>query len=223
MSESHRFYTELLDVIRQKINQARLRAVFSVNRELIFLYWDIGKLIDYKQKESGWGKGVIRKLSEDIKGFSPEIKGFSPRNIARMVAFYREYPEADQAISSDQIAHQLNEFVPQAVAQIEDLIFRLPWGHNILLIEKIKNKTDRLFYVSRSIEQGWSRDTLGWMCESRLHMREGKGDSNFQKLLPPEQSDLVHQTLKDPYIFDVRHGTWTAFLTQSGGYVEGGT
>lgn len=209
MGEENRFYTELLDVIRQKINHARWRAVLSVNRELIFLYWDIGQLIDYKLKEAGWGKAVIPKLSADIKGFSPEIKGFSPRNIARMVAFYREYPEADQAMSSDLTG---DEILPQAVAKIEALIFQLPWGHNILLIEKIKRKEDRLFYIRRSIEQGWSRNTLAWMCESRLHLREGKGDSNVQTLLPPEQSDLVQQALKDPYIFD--------FLTLTEPYQE---
>jgi DUF1016 N-terminal domain len=137
MSVENQFYTELLGVIRRKIDRAQQQAAFSVNRELIFLYWDIGKLIALKQQEAGWGSGIIPRLSEDIKGLSPEIKGFSPRNIGRMIAFYREYPSADQLFPSATTVHQATPVLPQAVAKIETLIFQIPWGHNILLIEKI--------------------------------------------------------------------------------------
>jgi predicted nuclease of restriction endonuclease-like (RecB) superfamily len=212
MSVENQSYTELLSVIRRKIDRAQQQAAFSVNRELIFLYWDIGKLIALKQQEAGWGSGIIPRLSEDIKGLSPEIKGFSPRNIGRMIAFYREYPSADQLFPSATTVLQATPVLPQAVAKIETLIFQIPWGHNILLIEKIKDKEVRLFYIRRTIAQGWSRNTLVLMYESQLHRREGGGLSNFKELLPPAQSDLVQQALKDPYIFD--------FLTLTESYQE---
>jgi predicted nuclease of restriction endonuclease-like (RecB) superfamily len=202
MSPESRFYTDLLAVVRQKLDQARQRSVLAVNCELISLYWEIGNLIANKQREVGWGQGIIPKLSQDIKGLSPEVKGFSPRNIGRMIAFYREYPDAERVVRSQAIDHQSAAVLPQAVAKLETLIFQLPWGHNILLIEKIKDRTERLFYIQRSIEQGWSRNMLALMYESQLHLREGGSISNFKHLLPPEQSDLVQQALKDPYIFD---------------------
>jgi predicted nuclease of restriction endonuclease-like (RecB) superfamily len=209
--EGNRFYRELLDVVRTEIHRAQQRAVLSVNRELIFLYWDIGKLIAHKQQQEGWGRGIIPRLSEDIKGLSPEIKGFSPRNIGRMIAFFREYPNADR-IQADAARSETDSFLPRAVAKIETLIFNLPWGHNILLLEKVKDRQQRLFYIQRSIEQGWSRSTLEAMCKSQLHLREGNKLSNFNYILPPEQSDLVQQALKDPYIFD--------FLTLTEPYQE---
>jgi len=218
MMSSNLFYDELLGSVLGKIRSAQQRAVLSVNRELISLYWDIGKLIAFKQQQEGWGRGVIPKLSEDIKGLSPELKGFSIRNIGRMIAFYREYPDADRIVQSDRTVpldpheNRADLILPQAVAKIETLIFQLPWGHNILLIEKVKNRQHRLFYIQRSLEQGWSRNTLEAMCESQLHLREGITFSNFKDLLPPEQSDLVQQTLKDPYIFD--------FLTLTEPYQE---
>lgn len=178
----------------------------------------VGKLIALKQQQEGWGRGVIPRLSEDIKGLSPEIKGFSTRNIGRMIAFYREYPNADRRVESklsmppESASHQSGSFLPQAVAKIETLIFQLPWGHNILLIEKVKDQQQRLFYMQRSLEQGWSRNTLEMMCDSQLYLREGSTLSNFKNLLPPEQSDLVQQALKDPYIFD--------FLTLTEPYQE---
>ncbi len=126
------FYNQLLEVIRGKINRAQQQAVLSVNRELIFLYWDIGKLIANKQQQEGWGRGVIPRLSEDIKGLSPELKGFSPRNIGRIIAFYREYPNADRLVQLEEsnppepADNQSDSFLPQAVAKIEILIFQLP-------------------------------------------------------------------------------------------------
>lgn len=218
MTLSHLFYDELLGDILGKIHQAQQRAVLAVNRELIALYWEIGKLIAFKQQQEGWGRGVIPRLSEDIKGLSPEIKGFSTRNIGRMIAFYREYPDADRIgpsevpVPPESAGNQSGQFLPQPVAKIETLIFQLPWGHNILLIEKVKDQQQRLFYIQRSLEQGWSRNTLAMMWESQLHLREGRTLSNFNDCLPPEQSDLVQQALKDPYIFD--------FLTLTEPYQE---
>ena len=113
---------------------------------------------------------------------------------------------------------QHGEFVPQLVAQI-------PWGHNTTLIERIKDPTERNWYLEQTKLHGWSRNILTLQIDTQLYARQGIAEksTNFEQTLPSPQSELVQQALKDPYIFNVRHGTWTAFLTQSGGYVEGGT
>ena len=136
-------YLNTLNDIKSRIVQSQNRAVLSVNQEMIILYWEIGKIIDKRQKSEGWGSAIIPKLSKDIKNEFSKIKGFSERNIKRMLSFYREYKNA-------------RETVPQAVAQLENLIFSIPWSHNILLIEKIKNKEIRLFYIQKTIENGYS-------------------------------------------------------------------
>ncbi len=127
-------YNELLTTIKTRIRQAQVRAVLSANSEMLMLYWDIGRIIYDRQKKEGWGSAVIPRLSKDIRNELPEIKGFSVRNLQRMIRFYKEYSPLDKK-------------VPQAVAQ-------LPWGHNILLIEKVKNIDKRFWYdFHRSISR----------------------------------------------------------------------
>jgi predicted nuclease of restriction endonuclease-like (RecB) superfamily len=176
------FYGELLGEIKTRIRQSQTRALLAVNAELVRLYWDIGRLIDLRQQAEGWGAGVIPRLSRDLHNELPEQKGFSERNIKRMLRFYREHP---------------GEFekVPQPVAQI-------PWGHIMLLLEKVKDSSIRLWYAHKTLEQGWSRDILAMMIQSDIYKRQGNLVSNFSSRLPAPQSDLVQQTLKDPYIFD---------------------
>ena len=195
------FYNKLLTDIKQRIRQAQTKAILSANSEMISMYWDIGKMLVAKQKLEGWGAGVIPKLSKDIHNELPEIKGFSERNIGRMIAFYREYP-ASQTI------------LPQAVAKLPEHIelAGIPWGHHILLIEKIKDLPVRFWYMEQTAINGWNRDTLASMIKNDLHNRQGKLAHNFDKTLPQSQSEMVRQTLKDPYIFD--------FLTLSEPFVE---
>jgi predicted nuclease of restriction endonuclease-like (RecB) superfamily len=153
----------------------------AVNRELITLYWEIGSKIHLKQKSEGWGARTIENLSKDLKSIFPAMKGFSLTNIKYMVQFAKEYPEF--AISQ------------QVVGQI-------PWGHNVLFIQKLTSLEDRLWYVKKTIEHGWSRNVLVHWLDSELHKREGRAITNFQVTLPSPLSDLAHQTLKDPYCFD---------------------
>ncbi|MCP4132241.1 MAG: DUF1016 domain-containing protein [bacterium] len=129
--------------------------------------------------------GFIPKLARDIKNEFPEIKGFSERDIRRMIAFYREYP-----------------ILPQPGAKLASLISQIPWRHNILLIEKVKDLEERLWYIQQTLESGWSRNILDMQIKSNSFARKGKALTNFDKTLPPEQSNLATQTLKDPYIFD---------------------
>jgi predicted nuclease of restriction endonuclease-like (RecB) superfamily len=205
-------YAELLRSLKERIRAAQIRASLSVNREMLAVYWDIGRIIEQRQKSEGWGSAVIPRLSRDICNELPEVKGFSERNLKRMIRFYREYPHLLR--KAPQAAVQLqDEKVPQPVAQIQanekeaasefrEAVFGLPWGHNILLMEKVKDISIRFLYMRHTISNGWSRNVLCLMIESNAHKRQGKAVTNFDKLLPSPQSDLALQTLKDPYIFD---------------------
>jgi predicted nuclease of restriction endonuclease-like (RecB) superfamily len=184
-------YGELLNNIRKRIRQAQAKAVMAVNAELIALYCDIGRIIAVQQQKDGWGTGVIPRLARDIRNELPEQKGFSERNIGRMIAFFREYPDTEA-------------FLPQVVAKSpnEQLLLGIPWGHHILLMEKIKDLAIRTWYMEQTILNGWSRDTLASMLKSRAHQRQGKLAHNFDTTLLQPQSELVRLSLKDPYIFD---------------------
>ncbi len=181
-------YNTFLTEIKEQIKTSQTRAISSVNSEMIILYYNIGKAIHQKQEREGWGAKVIEKISLDLKNELPKIKGFSQRNIKRMVRFYREYSDIT--------------FMPQAVAQIEQLIFSIPWGHNTVLIEKIEDKEIRLFYMQQIIKMGYSRSMLVDAIKSQLHLRNSITSSNFKTLLPPVQSGLAIESFKDPYLFD---------------------
>lgn len=174
-------YKTFFKEIKEKILTSQVKAALAVNHELINLYWEIGSKIHLKQKDEGWGAKTIENLAKDLKSTFPEMKGFSLTNIKYMVQFAKEYPE--YAISQ------------QVVGQI-------PWGHNILLLQKLETLQDRIWYAHKTIEHGWSRNVLLHWLDSGLHKREGKAITNFQITLPSPQSDLAHQVLKDPYCFD---------------------
>jgi predicted nuclease of restriction endonuclease-like (RecB) superfamily len=183
------FYSNLLIDIKQRIRQAQSKAILSVNSEMISMYLDIGNMLLEKQKVAGWGAAVIPNLSKDIHNELPEIKGFSERNIGYMIRFAKEYRTL---------------ILQQAVAKSgnTELFYSIPWGHHILIIEKIKDISIRLWYMEQSIVNGWSRDTLASMIKSSVHSRQGNLAHNFNRTLPSMQSDLVRNSFKDPYIFD---------------------
>ncbi|MCX6052908.1 MAG: PDDEXK nuclease domain-containing protein [Campylobacterales bacterium] len=187
-------YNFFLSEIKQQIKTSQIKAIKSVNQEMVMLYFSIGKSIYKKQQVLGWGAKVIDKLSHDIKSAFPDMSGFSTRNIKRMLRFYKEYAEHF-------------EKVPPLEAQIEDaivppLVAQIPWAHNVILIEKIKDINLRYWYIQKTLEHGWSRNVLALMIGNELHKREGKLVSNFKNILTPQESDLVQQSFKDPYIFD---------------------
>ena len=196
-------YAELLGLIKQRIRQGQTKAVLSANAEMISMYWDIGRMLHQRQQQKGWGAAVIPRLSKDLQNELPAVKGFSERNIKRMLAFYREYSSFGVFMPQPVAQNKVAAKVPQAVAQMTaELLMSIPWGHNIMLIEKIKDQSVRLWYIQAAREQGWSRDMLLLMIKSRAHERQGKATHNFEGSLPAPQSNLVQQTLKDPYIFD---------------------
>lgn len=180
ISEIEKYNSFLVD-IKTQIKLSQQKAFNAVNQEMISLYFNIGKMIDTWQKELGWGAKVIDKLSLDILNEFPTMSGFSTRNLKLMVQFYKEY-------SND-------EFVQPIVAQI-------PWTHNIILIQKIKDKNIRFWYMEQTLQNGWSKDILSLMIKSEIHNRTGNLVSNFSQILPPLESDLVQQSFKDPYRFD---------------------
>lgn len=174
-------YPELLDELKDHIQRARVKASLSVNRELILLYWEIGRRILDHQAEEGWGAKVIDRLAADLQLAFPNTQGFSARNLKYMRAFAEAYPD--------------REIVQQAVAQI-------PWGHNRVLLDKVKDPTQRLWYAQQTLEHGWSRAVLVHQIDSDLFGRQGQALTNFEQTLPAPQSDLAGQLLKDPYSFD---------------------
>lgn len=195
-------YADLLTDIKQRIRQAQTRAMLSVNAELIRLYWKLGQMLDARQKIEGWGAAVIPRLARDIRNDLPEIKGFSERNIKRMLAFYREY--AGASFVPQPVAQiDAQQKVPQAVALFpSDVLLALPWGHHLLLMEKLKDAETRRWYMQATLTHGWSRNVLQMQIETSAHARQGKATSNFALRLPLPQSDLAQQALKDPYVFD---------------------
>jgi predicted nuclease of restriction endonuclease-like (RecB) superfamily len=200
-------YGNLLAEIKSRILSAQKRAAQNINGELIQLYWSIGQLIDARQRQQGWGSAVIPKLATDLHNELPEQKGFSERNIKRMLAFYRAYPDPDQLYrTQNQPVTPVDSStkVPQAVALSvhDNLLWQVGWGHHALLLEKVKDQISRLWYLQNTIEQGWSRDTLAAMIRAQSHSRQGAAINNFQQHLPNPHANIVQQTLKDPYVFD---------------------
>lgn len=174
-------YSVFLQALKERIRTAQVKAALAVNKELVLLYWQIGRDILSRQEQEGWGAKVIEMLAKDLKTEFPEMTGFSSRNLKYMRAF------AD--------AYQEEQIVQQAVAQI-------PWGHHVRLLDRVKSYDERLWYIRQTIENGWSRTILEYQIESKLYQRQGKAITNFNQTLPKPQSDLAQQLLKSPYNFD---------------------
>ena len=145
------------------------------------MYWGIGAKILASQSQEGWGSKVISRLAKDLKREFPDMRGFSLSNLKYMRAFAEAW--SDGAIGQ------------QPIGQI-------PWGHNISLLEKLKDTEERIWYAKKTIEHGWSRNVLTMQIETELYKRQGGAVTNFERMLPKPQSDLARQMLKDPYSFE---------------------
>jgi predicted nuclease of restriction endonuclease-like (RecB) superfamily len=174
-------YKTFLRELKKKIQKAQIRAALSVNRELVLLYWQIGRDILIRQQQEGWGAKIVDLLSKDLKRSFPEMKGFSARNLTYMKTFAEAYPDF--------------EFTQQAAAQI-------PWSHNCIILDKVRGFEQRKWLIQQTVQNGWSRAVLTHQIESRLYERSGASVSNFEQSLPTPQSDLAREILKDPYNFD---------------------
>ncbi|NLO18174.1 MAG: DUF1016 domain-containing protein, partial [Arcobacter butzleri] len=166
-------YSKFLIDIKNQIKLSQQKAFNAVNQEMVFLYFSIGAMIDKKQQSLGWGAKVIDKLSADILQEFPNMRGFSTRNLKRMVRFYKEYQVEFEKVPLA-VAQLENSKVQPAVAQIENekmplLVAQIPWTHNIILIQKIKEKSVRYWYMEQILQNGWSKDILSLMIKSELH------------------------------------------------------
>ena len=205
-------YAEVFESLKERVRRSQTKAMLSVNRELISLYWEIGRQIADRQERDGWGKSIVDRLARDLRAAFPAVKGFSPGNVWRMRAFYLAY-QADQtnlaqparellsdenspvSAADSELAQAAREFPPEPMSLI-------PWFHNVVIVEKLKNPMERYWYAAKTLEHGWSRAILTVQIESNLYQREGGAVSNFATSLPSPQSDLAQQSLKDPYLFD---------------------
>jgi predicted nuclease of restriction endonuclease-like (RecB) superfamily len=206
----------LLADIKQRIRTAQVRTAMAGNASMLMLYWEIGGVLAERQKNEGWGAAVLPRLATDLHNDLPEVKGFSARNLRLMIQFFDEYPafgpiwqRAVAKLSDDPTGGKkgspLMSQLPaeSADAQIwQRAVAQLTWAHNVILIQKVKDLPTRLWYARQAFEHGWSRDVLSLQIQSRAHERHGKAVTNFQRTLPPPQSDLASQLLKDPYVFD---------------------
>ncbi len=200
MLENTKDYRLFLNSIKKRIQETRVQASLAVNRELVQLYWSIGKEIVEKQNQDGWGANVIERLGKDLQNAFPGIKGFSTSNIFRMRKFFLFCQKVAP------VGPLLRE--PAIPSELLDI----PWRHNIVLIERLDSWENVIWYAQRTIENGWSRRALEDQIQSQLHVRQGKAVTNFEKQLPSPQSQLANEVLKDPYSFD--------FLTLTEGYQE---
>jgi predicted nuclease of restriction endonuclease-like (RecB) superfamily len=180
-SELPQGYAETLGDIKQRIQQERLRVVMAANSAMVLLYWDIGRVILERQEREGWGAKVIDRLSADLREAHPEMRGLSARNLKYMRSFAAAWP--DRAIVQEPLA-------------------RLPWYHQIALLEKLGSADERLWYARAAARAGWSHNILAMQIQGRAKERAGKAITNFASTLPPERSDMAAQVFKDPYLFD---------------------
>jgi len=174
------FYDRFVEAIKERIRSAQIKAALAANAQLVLHYWEIGRDILASQKREGWGTRVIDRLAADLQREFPKLSGYSARNLKYMRAFAQAWPD--------------REIVQQLAAQI-------PWGQNCVLLDRLKDAVTREFYIRKTVEHGWSRSVLTHQLDTKLHERQGKAPSNFPLTLPPPQSDMAREILKDPYIF----------------------
>jgi predicted nuclease of restriction endonuclease-like (RecB) superfamily len=173
-------YKTFFHKIKENIQRSRQIAILKINNELINLYYNLGKEIYLKQKESDWGSNLIGQIEKDLKKEFPNVKGFSRRNLFYMKKFYLFFK---------------TENVPQLVAQ-------LPWNQVRIILDKIKNKKEALFYIQESINNTWSKVLLEHQIELNLYERKGKINNNFLKTLPKKDSNFIQNYFKENYILD---------------------
>ena len=182
-------YIRWVEDLSVRYRQSQIKAAVRVNRELLKYYWELGRDIEEMRVEERWGEKVIKNLSVDLQRRNPNATGLSRTNIYYAKKFYLLYS-------------QYLKVVPQAVGQLEEMLFSIPWGHHRYLMDRYsKEPAKALFYVRKTMEEGWSRDTLLNFMDNGLYEREGKALTNFTRTLPETTSDLAQELTKDPYNF----------------------
>jgi predicted nuclease of restriction endonuclease-like (RecB) superfamily len=262
MAISKNKYGKWLADLKQNINQQQLQTALQVNSNMLVVYWYLGKEINEKIVNEGWGKGVVAQLSNDLKNSFSTTKGYSVRSLEYMQQFAKEYPNLlipQQAVAElktiknlipqqaaaeldlkksesknnknsitqqaatliknskisipQQLAAELkNTLVPQPIAQIgkityiieNPLFISIPWGHHMLLLDKIKEENERIWYIEKTVNNNWSRNVLQYQIDTDLYTRQykKKKSTNFHLILPKLQSDLANEIIKDTYALE---------------------
>lgn len=225
-------YNKWLAALKQNISTQQIQTLLQVNSNMLILYWYLGNEILQKQEVEGWGTGVIDQLSTDLQKAFPNHQGYAVRSLKYMRKFAEEYPnllivqQAAAQLNQSQLSNK-NAIVQQAVAQLESnetaivqqaaaqignvvyyapnpLLLSIPWGHHMLLIDKIKDINERTWYIQKVINNNWSRAVLQYQIDTDLYTRQVKKRkaNNFHLTLPKAQSDLANEILKDTYVLD---------------------
>lgn len=196
-------YTSWISELKERYQRSQIKASVAVNREMLLFYWSLGHDIVGMQAENRYGSGFYTALSNDLKRELPDARGFSVGNLRYMRRFYELYPaesENRQQLADD-FANAENR--QQVADDSEGIVFCIPWGHHLLLLDKCKgNRNKALFYARKALENNWSRAVLAHEIGADLYERQGKAVSNFSATLPVPQSDLAQEITKDPYQFD---------------------
>lgn len=204
-------YANFIRTLKERVAAARLSVARAVNRELIALYWDIGKAIVEKQQALGWGQSVVEQIARDLRASFPGTQGFSARNVWDMRRLYEEY-------SSAPVLRQLAAESPRSsvgrprrssvaaggaakVELLRQLVAEVPWGHHLVLLGKVSDPAERIFYLKAVAAFGWSRNVLLNQIKARAYDRslaEGKSH-NFPLALPDHLAEQAEEALKSSY------------------------
>ena len=189
-------YSVLLAEVKERVYSAQYEALKAVNKELVALYWDIGKLIAERQNREGWGKSVVERLANDLQNEFPGVKGFSNQNLWYMRQFYLEYHDNEK---------------------LQPLVGEISWSKNLIIMARSKNPLEREFYIRMTRKFGWSKNVLIHQIENQSYEKTLPGQTNFDKALTPGQRAQAKLAVKDENTFDflemgksIPNASWSA-------------
>lgn len=201
MTPQRNKYQQILKGLKDKIRQARLQASLAVNAQLLAVYWEVGKVIMQQEKEEGWGAKTIERLSADLRAEFTDMKGFSVRNLRYMREFAKAYPGFSILQPSVAKLPRMKKGKSET-GFLQPLVAKIPWTHHTIILDRTNSEAERLFYLQKTVENGWSKSILSLQIENKLFTRQGKVIANFENTLPAVDSDLAQETFKNPYVFD---------------------
>jgi len=175
-------YAALLTEVKERVRSAQYEALKAVNKELVTLYWDIGKLIAERQNREGWGKSVVERLANDLQNEFPGVRGFSVQNLWYMRQFYLEYYDNEK---------------------LQPLVGEISWTKNLIIMARSKDPLEREFYIRMTHKFGWSKNVLIHQVENQSYEKTLLGQTNFDKALTPSQRAQAKLAVKNEYTFDM--------------------
>lgn len=193
-------YGDLLIKIKQQIRSVQAKAALVVNTSLIQLYWDLGEMIADNQALFEGRNNYVAQLEKDLRAEFPNMKGFSRSNLFYIRRFYQFYKDSSVQQLVGLNKNEQTILIQQPVGLIST-IYSVPWGHHVLILDKVKDVAEATFYLQQIMEHNWSRSILTLQIEQDLFRRNGKAITNFKNTLPEQQARLAGQILKDPYNF----------------------